>query len=129
MAAARERAEVRPARRGVFMEWLDPPYPAGHCTPDILNLAGLEDPLARPGTPSSAIAWADVEAAQPDVLVLAPCGWNLERARQEVSAMQPRVERVGARQVVVMDGSAYFNRPGPRLVDSLEALVDKLATN
>ena len=129
MASAQTRANERPALRGVFLEWLDPPYPAGHWTPDILELAGLEDPLARPGTPSSAIEWEDVAAAHPDVLVLAPCGWNLQRARQEVRTLQPRIDRVGPRRVVVMDGSAYFNRPGPRLVDTLEALVDNLATN
>ena len=129
MASAHGRARERPALRGVFLEWLDPPYPAGHWTHDILELAGVEDPLARPGTPSSAIAWEDVAATHPDVLVLAPCGWNLQRARQEVRALQPRIDRVGARRVVVMDGSAYFNRPGPRLVDTLEVLVDNLATN
>ena len=64
-----------------------------------------------------------------DLNVLAPCGWNLERAWQEVRGVQSRIDRVGAKRVVVMDGSAYFNRPGPRLVDSLEALVENLATN
>ncbi len=129
ISAARRRAQARPAVRGVFLEWLDPPYPAGHWTPDILQLAGVNDPLARPGTPSSALAWGDVEAARPDVLVLAPCGWNLERAQREVASVHARIDRVGAERVVVMDGSAYFNRPGPRLVDSLEALVENLATN
>ena len=127
--AAHRRADTPPATRGVFLEWLDPPYPAGHWTPDILELAGIEDPLARPGTPSSAITWEEVKAAGPDVLVLAPCGWSLDRARREAGAMQAHIDRVAARRVLVMDGSAYFNRPGPRLVDSLEALVDKLKTN
>ena len=126
MAAAAEKARVMARVRGVFLEWLDPPYPAGHWTPDILSLAGIDDPLARPGTPSSAITWTDVAAARPQVLVLAPCGWGLERARQEVKAVAARVEAVGAGRVLVLDGSAYFNRPGPRLVDSLEVVVDSL---
>lgn len=129
IAAARHRAEVLPPVRGVFLEWLDPPYPAGHWTPDILRIAGVEDPLARRGTPSSAVDWEAVEAARPEVLILAPCGWNLERARREVAAVRAHIDRVGAARQVVMDGSAYFNRPGPRLVDSLEMLVENLATN
>ena len=129
IAAAAEKAGAGARLRGVFLEWLDPPYPAGHWTPDILSLAGIDDPLARPGTPSSAITWADVAAARPDVLVLAPCGWGLERAREEAKAVADRVEAVGAGRVLVLDGSAYFNRPGPRLADSLETLVDNLMEN
>ena len=124
IAAASGRARLRPRVRGVFLEWLDPPYPAGHWTPDILSLAGIDDPLARPGTPSSAISWDEVKAAEPDLLVLAPCGWDLERAEQEAERMRDRIDAVGASKVLVLDGSAYFNRPGPRLVDSLEVLVD-----
>jgi iron complex transport system substrate-binding protein len=116
---ARRKGRVR----GVFLEWLDPPYPAGHWTPDLLELAGLEDPLARPGRPSVAGSWEEVRSARPEILVIAPCGWDLSRARQEAAAVQDRIDSVGAAKVVVLDGSAYFNRPGPRLVDSLEALV------
>ena len=127
LGAAAEKARTRARIRGVFLEWLDPPYPAGHWTPDILSLAGIDDPLARPGTPSSAITWEEVEEAQPEVLVLAPCGWGRERAEQESRALQHRIDAVVARRVLVLDGSAYFNRPGPRLVDSLEVLVESLA--
>ena len=127
IAAAAEKARARARVRGVFLEWLDPPYPAGHWTPYILELAGIDDPLARAGTPSSAITWADVAAARPEVLVLAPCGWGFERAQQEANAVADRVKAVGPGHLLVLDGSAYFNRPGPRLVDSLEVLVDQLA--
>ncbi|HEV2218136.1 MAG TPA: cobalamin-binding protein [Candidatus Dormibacteraeota bacterium] len=125
IAEAADTARTRPRARGVFLEWLDPPYPAGHWTPDILALAGIDDPLARPGTPSYAISWAEVQAAKPDLLVLAPCGWDLERATSEVERVRDCIDGVGALKVVVLDGSAYFNRPGPRLVDSLEVLVDR----
>ena len=125
MVAAAATARARPRVRGVFLEWLDPPYPAGHWTPDILALAGIDDPLARPGTPSSAISWREVKAAEPDLLVLAPCGWDLVRAISEVEGVRDCIDGVGASKVVVLDGSAYFNRPGPRLVDSLEVLVDR----
>ncbi len=121
-AACRDAASL-PRARGVFLEWLDPPYPAGHWTPDLLRLAGIDDPLARPGRPSSALDWPAVRQAEPELLVLAPCGWSLERAQQEADALRDSVESAGARSVLVLDGSAYFNRPGPRLVDSLEVLV------
>jgi iron complex transport system substrate-binding protein len=121
--AARRTAQGQPAVRGVFLEWLDPPYPAGHWTPDLLTLAGIQDPLARPGAPSVAISWSDVADARPELLVLAPCGFDQHRAQEEADLVQAEIESVGARSVVVLDGSAYFNRPGPRLVDSLELLV------
>ena len=109
--------------RGVFLEWLDPPYPAGHWTPDLLQLAGIDDPLARAGVPSIPILWDDVAKARPDLLLLAPCGFDQQRAEREAVAIAPQIESVGASRVVVFDGSAYFNRPGPRLIDSLELLA------
>ena len=126
-AVAREAAG-RPRVRGVFLEWLDPPYGAGHWTPDLLDLAGIDDPLARPGRPSVPLSWEDVEAARPDLLLLAPCGFEDAEARREAERMSDAIARVGAAKVVVFDGSAYFNRPGPRLVDSLEALARSAPT-
>jgi iron complex transport system substrate-binding protein len=116
---ARRRGNVR----GVFLEWIDPPYRAGHWTPDLLTLAGIEDPLARAGVPSVALSWPDVVAARPELLILAPCGFTRDRALEEAALVQTNINEVGAARVVVLDGSAYFNRPGPRLVDSLEQLV------
>ena len=121
-AASLKAAEL-PRVRGVFLEWIDPPYRAGHWTPDLLSLAGIDDPLARPGVPSVAISWSDVRNAHPELLVLAPCGFNQSRAEQEASSLRAEITSTGAQKVVVLDGSAYFNRPGPRLVDSLEELV------
>jgi iron complex transport system substrate-binding protein len=123
IAAASDKASLLPRVRGVFLEWIDPPYRAGHWTPDLLALAGIDDPLARPAVPSVAMDWSDVVAARPELLILAPCGFSLERAQAEADLVRERVDAVGARRVVVLDGSAYFNRPGPRLVDSLELLV------
>lgn len=121
-AAARDARQRAPVR-GVFLEWIDPPYCAGHWTPDVLALAGIEDPLARPGIPSVAVSWAEVAAARPELLILAPCGFTRDRALAEAAIVQTDINAVGASRVVVLDGSAYFNRPGPRLVDSLEQLV------
>ena len=121
--AASQAASRLPRVRGVFLEWLDPPYRAGHWTPDLLTLAGIDDPLARAGVPSAPLDWGDVRTARPDLLVLAPCGFAQERAEQEAAALKDRIASTGASRVVVLDGSAYFNRPGPRVVDSLELLV------
>jgi iron complex transport system substrate-binding protein len=123
IAAASQVARDLPPVRAVFLEWLDPPYPAGHWTPDLLTLAAIDDPLMRPGKPSIPISWADVAAAQPQLLLLAPCGFSLDRAQAEAARVQAQVDAAGAQRVVVLDGSAYFNRPGPRLVDSLELLI------
>ena len=126
--ASREAAD-RPRVRGVFLEWIDPPYRAGHWTPDLLTLAGIDDPLAKAGVPSVALSWDDVKEAHPDLLVLAPCGFERARAEHEAGLVQDRIESVDAKRVVVLDGSAYFNRPGPRLVDSLELLVSVRLTD
>ena len=122
--ASSQRAAAMPRVRGVFLEWIDPPYPAGHWTPDLLELAGIDDPLARRGVPSLALTWDAVRKASPQLLVVAPCGFDRERAQREADRLRAEIESTGARHVVVLDGSAYFNRPGPRLVDSLEALVE-----
>lgn len=75
------------------------------------------------GVHSVAGSWADVEAARPEVLVLVPCGFSKQRAEAEAALVQERIDAVGASRVLVLGGSAYFNRPGPRLVDSLELLI------
>ncbi len=122
-----EAAGRRPPVPGVFLEWLDPPYPAGHWTPDLLRLAGVDDPLAVAGRPSVPATWGAVRSAAPELLLLAPCGLAAEQARREVERMASEVNRTGARRVRVFDGSAFFNRPGPRLVDSLELLAAEVA--
>lgn len=126
----RDRVEVvraacagRRRLKTVFLEWLDPPYRAGHWTPDLLEAAGLEDPLARPGIPSVPVSWDDVRRAGPELLVLAPCGFDQRRAEAEARRMAGSIEAVGAEREVVLDGNAYFNRPGPRLAESLELLA------
>jgi iron complex transport system substrate-binding protein len=127
LAALRRRIEAASAGRrrvrGVFLEWLDPPYPAGHWTPDLLRLAGVDDPLATPGRPSGPVSWEAVRAVEPEVLLVAPCGFDEARARREVERMADPIAATGARRTVVFDGSAFFNRAGPRLVDSLELLA------
>ena len=121
--AASLKAAEMPRVRGVFLEWIDPPYRAGHWTPDLVALAGIDDPLGRAGLPSKALTWEHVRSAQPELLILAPCGFDQARAQREADTLRREIDSVAAKQVLVLDGSAYFNRPGPRLVDSLEVLV------
>jgi iron complex transport system substrate-binding protein len=98
---------------------VDPPYPAGHWTPDLIELAGGDDPLARPGRPSVATSWQVVLAARPDAFVVAPCGFDAARAEAEAA----RVPQLSGCRRCVLEGSAYFNRPGPRLIESTEILA------
>ncbi len=115
----------------VFLEWLDPPFCGGHWNPELVELAGGRERIGRAGEPSRRITWADVAAADPDVIVAAPCGFNLPRARAELAllAADPAwadLRAVRAGRVFAFDGSALFNRPGPRLVDSAEHLAAAL---
>ncbi len=116
-------------RPAVFvMEWADPIFNAGHWTPELVRLAGGTPVLAAGGQDSVRVPWEELRAADPEVLVVACCGHTAERTRQDL----PRLERlpgwrdlraVRGRQVFLADGSAYFSRPGPRVVDTLEILA------
>jgi iron complex transport system substrate-binding protein len=121
----RVRLAVRAARRPrvAAIEWLDPPYVAGHWTPQLIEYAGGEDVLGLPGEHSRAEHWETVAAADPDVVVVMPCGYDAHRAREEAERHRDRLDSVGAGQVVAVDAAAYFSRPGPRLIDGLELLA------
>jgi iron complex transport system substrate-binding protein len=115
------RAAARP--RVAALEWLDPPYIAGHWTPQLIEYAGGEDVLGLTGEHSEATAWDRVAAARPDVVVVMPCGYDASRAREEAEHYRGRLDALGAGQVVAVDAAAYFSRPGPRLIDGLELLA------
>ena len=105
------------------IEWLDPVYVAGHWTPQLIEYAGGFDVLGMPGEKSEVVSWDDLKAAQPEIVVVMPCGYDAERAREEAYDFGDELEELGARKVVAVDAAAYFSRPGPRLVDGLEALA------
>jgi iron complex transport system substrate-binding protein len=133
VARARARIDrVRLAVRGeprvrvAAVEWLDPVYIAGHWTPQMIELAGGEDPLGRPGEHSEVVPWELLAAARPAVVVVMPCGYDAVRAQEEALAHHAQLARVGAARVVAVDASAYFSRPGPRLIDGLELLAHVL---
>lgn len=116
----------RPPLKVAALEWLDPVYVAGHWTPQLIEYAGGVDVLGMAGEHSERVPWEVVAAAEPDVVVVMPCGYDAERAREQALAVADRLAAVGAGQVVAVDASAYYSRPGPRLVDGLELMASIL---
>jgi iron complex transport system substrate-binding protein len=127
MAARIDRVKlaVRGARRPrvAALEWLDPPFAAGHWTPQLIDYAGGEDVLGFAGEPSTQCTWDHVAAAQPDIVIVMPCGYDAEIAHREAEMHRDQLAALGAGEVVAVDAAAYFSRPGPRIVDGLELLA------
>jgi iron complex transport system substrate-binding protein len=114
-------AERRP--RVAAIEWFDPVFVAGHWTPQLIEMAGGIDVLGFAGERSEQTTWEVVAAAEPDVVIAMPCGYDAQRAHEEAAGYAERLRSVGAGQVVAVDAAATFSRPGPRLVDGLETLA------
>ena len=127
MAARIDRVKlaVRGARRPrvAALEWLDPPFAAGHWTPQLIDYAGGEDVLGFAGEPSTQCTWDHVAAAQADIVIVMPCGYDAEIAHREAEMHRDQLAALGAGEVVAVDAAAYFSRPGPRIVDGLELLA------
>jgi iron complex transport system substrate-binding protein len=121
----RIRLAVRGARRPrvVALEWLDPPFAAGHWTPQLIEYAGGEDVLGFAGEPSAELTWDAVAAAEPDIVFVMPCGYDAQIAHREAEMHRDQLAAVGAGEVVAVDAAAYFSRPGPRIVDGLELMA------
>jgi iron complex transport system substrate-binding protein len=112
-----------PRPRVAALEWMDPVFVAGHWTPQLIEMAGGEDVLGFSGEPSRVATWEEVAAAQPEVVIVMPCGYDAARALVEAEEFSDRLRSLGADQVVAVNASAYFSRPGPRLIDGLELLA------
>jgi iron complex transport system substrate-binding protein len=128
LAAVRDRAADRERPTVAAIEWLDPVWPAGHWVPEQIEVAGGVPLLATAGEHTSAIEWQAVVDAQPDVILLLPCGFPPERTRAELSVLTDRpgwsdLPAVRNDKVRILDGPAYFNRPGPRVVRGAEILA------
>ncbi len=111
-----------------LLEWLDPPFVAGHWGPEMIAAAGGVDVLGAAGEKSVQVSWEAVREAAPEVIVIAPCGYDVERARADLrSAPLPAwwgdLPAVRAGRLYVMDGNAYISRPGPRVVEGTEILA------
>ena len=128
-AIRRHPVPLRP--RVACLEWLDPLYAGGHWIPEMVDAAGGLDVLGQAGGPSRLIPWDAVLGAHPEVLVLMPCGFDVRRTRAELGRLTGRpgwldLPAVRGSRVYLTDASAYFNRPGPRLVDGLEILASAI---
>lgn len=128
LSAVAERVAGAPRPSVAFLEWLDPPFNGGHWVPDQIGIAGGRDILGQTGQRSRVVTWAEVSSARPEVLVAALCGFGVRRgltdlalAREAPGWAEIPAVRVG--RVYAADGSAYFSRPGPRLVDGAEILA------
>jgi iron complex transport system substrate-binding protein len=109
--------------RVVALEWLDPPFVGGHWLPEMIAIAGGEDVAGPPGAKSPEVRWEDLEALDPDVVLVIPCGYYLEGARAQANEFADRITALGADRVFAIDAASTFSRPGPRLVDGLEVLA------
>ena len=121
----RVRLAVRGLRRPrvAALEWLDPPFAAGHWVPQLIEYAGGEDVLGFAGEKSEERSWQEVEATQPDIVIVMPCGYDAEIAHREAEMHRDELAALGAGEVVAVDAAAYFSRPGPRIIDGLELLA------
>ena len=128
MVRARTQQVPRQDRpRVAFIEWLEPPFNGGHWMPELIEIAGGIDALGNPGKPSTTITWDAVSQSRPDLIFISCCGFPIDRT---LSDLQPIMEtdiwrdltHLAARGVYLSDGNAYFARPGPRLVESLEIM-------
>lgn len=139
VARCRERIErvraccaTKPPLRVSFLEWINPPFACGHWTPELVALAGGIEGHGRAGMPSRRIAWREVLDWQPEVMVIACCGFTVERTLQDMPLLESmpgwnELPAVQHNAVFIADGNAYFSCPGPRLMDSLEWLAGNIA--
>jgi iron complex transport system substrate-binding protein len=114
--------------RVVCLEWFEPLYAAGHWVPEMVALAGGYDVLGREGEPSAKITWSEVVGANPEVILLMPCGFDTRRTVKEATPLRAlpgwdRLPAVKTGSVFALNGNAYFSRPGPRLINGLEILA------
>jgi iron complex transport system substrate-binding protein len=132
MAEIEKRAQSIPQRpRVACIEWAEPLMAAGNWVPELVTMAGGIDLFGTPGKHSPWMEWDKLCHANPDVIILMPCGYGLERTRADLPLLQARpgwgdLRAVRTGNVFVTDGNQFFNRPGPRLVESLEILAEVL---
>lgn len=117
--------------RTLLLEWIDPPFCAGHWSPELVRLAGGIEIIGQEGQRSQTTAWDAIVQADPEIMVIACCGFDVARTRQDLPILAgfagfANLSCVRSGRVYLLDGNAYFNRPGPRLVDSLEILAHAL---
>ena len=128
LEAVRSRVAGRPRPRVLALEWLDPPFAGGHWVPEMIDLAGGTDVFGEPGGHSQRLTWEQVAAADPDVIVAMPCGFDEAGARDQIETVAhlpqwQSLRAVREGRVFPVDANGCFSRPGPRLVDGIERLA------
>ena len=132
MASIADKARAFQARPTVAcIEWIDPLMAAGNWMPELVEMGGGVNLFGEAGKHSPWMTWAQLCERDPDVLLILPCGFDIARSRQEMHLLTgrpewPRLKAVRAGRMFLCDGNQYFNRPGPRLVESLEILAELL---
>lgn len=128
-AVAARTGNIAKRPRVVLLEWIDPPFSSGHWSPELVELAGGREMIGRTGERSRGVDWEEIVRADPEVFVVACCGFDTARTMQDLPILRgyagyEGLSCVRAGRVHVVDGNAYFSRPGPRLVESLEILAE-----
>jgi iron complex transport system substrate-binding protein len=128
---AEQSGAARTRPRGAMIEWIDPLMVAGNWMPELVQMAGGESLFGPPGQPSPWLDWDQLVVAEPDLILVHPCGFDMARTLQEMPLLERRpgwrdLKAVQQDRVFVADGNQYFNRPGPRIVESLEILAEIL---
>jgi len=115
-----------PRPRVVAIEWLDPPFIGGHWVPEMIRVAGGADALGQGGVKSRTATWREIGSAEPDVVVVMPCGLYAEQAEAQALERRRELEGTGAGEIWAVDAASSFSRPGPRLVDGVELVAHLL---
>src|SRR5690625_121493 len=131
LARVGEAVQHQPRPRVLAVEWLEPPFAPGHWTPEMVERAGGENLVGTTGATSIQLSWDDLAGHDPDVLIVMPCGYDLEESRVEADRHEEALRGIADRAIdsgraFVVDGSSYFNRSGPRAVDGVEILAGLL---
>lgn len=126
LGAIRTAVEGEPRPRVLALEWLDPPFVGGHWVPEMIEAAGGTDAIGVARAKSRTAEWDELAAAEPEVVIAMPCGWDSSRARSEALKNWDQIEALGPARIVAVDAAASFSRPGPRLVEGTELLAHLL---
>ena len=121
--------DLNPHPSVACIELIEPLMCAGNWVPELVDMAGGRDLLGKPGAHSPWMSWEQLQEADPEIIIVMPCGWDIERTRQEMPVLMKnsgwnQLKAVRQNQVFLTDGNQYFNRPGPRLIESLEILAE-----
>jgi iron complex transport system substrate-binding protein len=126
IAVVSDRVRHQPRPRVALVEWIDPPFGAGHWMPDMITAAGGEPVACRPRQRSAPTSWDDIAEAEPQIMIISPCGYGLDGAVEQAAkiAADPMImDRFGGIELWAIDADGLVVRPGPRLVDGIEALA------